>query len=389
MDFGSLPPEINSGRMYSGPGSASILTAAAAWDALSAELYAAASGIGSATSGLAADWLGPAATAMTQAVTPLTAWLAATAGQAEQAALQAQAAAAAHAAAFAATVPPPVIAANRAVLTALIATNILGQNSPAIAATEAQYEYMWAQDAVAMYAYAGASASAARLTPFTAPPSVVDPAGPASQRAGLARADGAATATQVQETLLAGSELLSTLPQALQGLSVSATVNSLDTALTSVSTSLSKLSSLTVPLNFAMYPLNYLDKGMGFAKAATATVTAAAAGAMKAVDYGTRSLGSLLPGAGGGAGLAASMGRSMSIGALSVPHAWTAVSASAPSVGSSAAGWSAALSGPAEAGPSGVPFVPLTSMGGRDSGGPSASRFELRSTVVPRSPAGG
>ncbi len=32
MDFGALPPEINSGRMYCGPGSGPMLAAAAAWD---------------------------------------------------------------------------------------------------------------------------------------------------------------------------------------------------------------------------------------------------------------------------------------------------------------------------------------------------------------------
>ncbi|EUA42649.1 PPE family protein [Mycobacterium xenopi 4042] len=52
-----------------------------------------------------------------------------TAAQAEQAANQARAAAAAYEAAFAATVPPPVIAANRSLLMSLIATNILGQNT--------------------------------------------------------------------------------------------------------------------------------------------------------------------------------------------------------------------------------------------------------------------
>ncbi len=36
MDFGALPPEIISARMYSGPGSAPMLAAAAAWDLLSA-----------------------------------------------------------------------------------------------------------------------------------------------------------------------------------------------------------------------------------------------------------------------------------------------------------------------------------------------------------------
>ena len=32
MDFAFLPPEINSGRMYDGPGSGPMLAAAAAWD---------------------------------------------------------------------------------------------------------------------------------------------------------------------------------------------------------------------------------------------------------------------------------------------------------------------------------------------------------------------
>ena len=35
----------------------------------------------------------------------------------------------------------------------LIATNLLGMNTPAIMATEAQYEEMWAQDVAAMLGY--------------------------------------------------------------------------------------------------------------------------------------------------------------------------------------------------------------------------------------------
>lgn len=101
---------------------------------------------------------------------PYLAWLSTTAAQAEQVANQARAAAAAYETAFAAMVPPPVIAANRALLMSLIATNILGQNTPAITATEAHYGEMWAQDAAAMYSYAGSSAAAATLTPFTPPP---------------------------------------------------------------------------------------------------------------------------------------------------------------------------------------------------------------------------
>ncbi len=38
LDFGALPPGINSGRIYTGPGSAPLLAAATAWDALASEL---------------------------------------------------------------------------------------------------------------------------------------------------------------------------------------------------------------------------------------------------------------------------------------------------------------------------------------------------------------
>jgi PPE-repeat protein len=70
--------------------------------------------------------------------------------QVKQAARQASAAAAAYEAAFGATVPPALVTENRAVLTSLVATNIFGQNTPAIATTETIYGEMWAQDATAM-----------------------------------------------------------------------------------------------------------------------------------------------------------------------------------------------------------------------------------------------
>jgi PPE-repeat protein len=171
MDFAFLPPEINSGRMYDGPGSGPMLAAAAAWDALAAELHSTATSYGSVISELSAGpWLGAASAAMTAATAPYVAWMRSTASQAEQTAIQAKAAAAAYEVTFAAMVPPPVIAANRALLQALVATNIFGQNSPAIAATETLYAEMWAQDATAMYGYAGASTSATTLTPFTPAP---------------------------------------------------------------------------------------------------------------------------------------------------------------------------------------------------------------------------
>ncbi len=123
---------------------------------------------------------------MAAAAAPYVAWMNTTAAQAEETGSQAKAAVAAYEAAFAATVPPPVIEANRALLMMLIATNILGQNTPAIAATEAHYMEMWAQDATAMYAYAGSSATASQLAPFTEPPQTTNTAG---TRSAIGRGD--------------------------------------------------------------------------------------------------------------------------------------------------------------------------------------------------------
>ncbi|GAB3003888.1 hypothetical protein MBOU_09570 [Mycobacterium bourgelatii] len=120
---------------------------------------------------------------MSAAAASYVVWLRATAAQAEETSAQAKAAAAAYQTAFSATVPPPIVAANRTQLLTLIATNVFGINTQAIAATEAQYAEMWAQDAAAMYAYAASSASATTLTPFNPPPQTTDPSGLAEQAA--------------------------------------------------------------------------------------------------------------------------------------------------------------------------------------------------------------
>ncbi|WP_260861252.1 PPE family protein [Mycobacterium simulans] len=181
--------------MYAGPGSGSMMAAAAAWDGLAAELSGMAAVYGSVISELtSARWVGPASRAMVAAAMPYVEWLSATAQQAEQAGMQARSAAAAYELAFLMTVPPPVIAANRALLTALIATNFFGQNTPAIAATEVLYAEMWAQDAAAMYGYASASLTAMELTPFTPPVNTTDPAALARQAAAVGAAAAPASA---------------------------------------------------------------------------------------------------------------------------------------------------------------------------------------------------
>jgi PPE-repeat protein len=199
VDFGLLPPEINSGLMYAGPGSGPMLAAAANWDEVAAQLEAAASGYSSEISQLTGQWSGPSSARMAAAAARHAAWLHTSAGQAAQTAARAYTAAAAYDTAFAMTVPPPVIAANRAQLMALITTNFLGQNTPAIAATEAEYTEMWVQDAAAMYAYAADAEVASTLQPFDEPSQTTNDTGQADQARSVAQNTSSRTQSAMQQ----------------------------------------------------------------------------------------------------------------------------------------------------------------------------------------------
>ncbi|WP_373155735.1 PPE family protein, partial [Mycobacterium marinum] len=168
MNFAVLPPEINSARLTIGAGLGPMLEAANAWQGLAGELGSAASAFSSVTTDLVSGgWQGAASTAMASAAAPYLKWLTTAAAQAGQAATQVRLAAAAFEAALAATVHPAAISANRSQFVSLVVSNLLGQNAPAIAAAEAAYEQMWAQDVAAMFGYrSGAESIAAALTPF-------------------------------------------------------------------------------------------------------------------------------------------------------------------------------------------------------------------------------
>jgi PPE-repeat protein len=191
MSFMVFPPEVNSALMYSGAGSGPLMAAASAWNELAADLESTATSYQSIIAQLTGGpWLGPTATRMASAAAPYIAWLQGSSIQAAQTSGQASLAAAAYESAFAATVPPSVIAANRALLAALIATNFLGQNTPAIAATEAHYMEMWFQDGLTMDTYAVTSQQATALPQHTPAPTTSD--GGASANAAAA-AQSAAT----------------------------------------------------------------------------------------------------------------------------------------------------------------------------------------------------
>ncbi|MHA7652009.1 PPE family protein [Mycobacterium sp. ML4] len=225
-DFAALPPEVNSGRMYSGPGSMSLMAAAAAWDRLAEDLQSAATAIGSAVADLTdLWWRGPAADSMAASARPYVSWLSATATLAEQTAMQSRAVAEAYELAFALTVPPSVVAANRTLLMTLIATNWLGQNTPAIATAEFDYAEMWLQDAVAMTGYAGSATAASTLKPFTSSPDTINSLGLADQALATANAtaitagNSATAVSATAEYLVVAAAVMSLLqrPAALAG----------------------------------------------------------------------------------------------------------------------------------------------------------------------------
>jgi PPE-repeat protein len=350
--------------MYAGPGSGPMLAAAAAWDGLAAELYSTAASYGSVISGLTSGpWLGPSSASMTAAATPYAAWINTTAAQAEQAATQAKAAAGAFETAFAATVPPPVIAANRALLMSLIATNILGQNTPAIAATEAHYAEMWAQDAAAMYGYAGSSAQASALTPFAPPPPTTNPGGLAGQAAAAAQTTASSAATNTQATL---SQLTSAVPQALQSLAQPLQSTSAATSATSGLTGILQSLGLTSLLSY-FSPASASVSSAGLSTSAGAWGSASHADAailgngyqiaamegriMDRLDQFGSTGSAGLGAAGGPAAGTAGLGRAPSVGGLSVPHSWVVAApavklavASLPSTSLSAAPTIAAAS---------------------------------------------
>ncbi|MEB3050262.1 PPE family protein [Mycolicibacter sp. MYC123] len=389
MDFGALPPEINSARMYAGTGPGSLLSSATAWQELAGELNSAATSYRSVVEGLTSGaWMGPSALAMAAAAGPYATWLGATGAQAQQAAAQLTAAVGAYETAYAATVPPSLIAANRSLQATLVATNILGQNTAVIAATEAEYLEMWAQDAAAMYGYAAASAAATQVTPFSSPPQTTDPSGQVSQAFSAAHSAASTTGTDTETLMSQGPQLISTTPSALQALATPTP----DPSTGASASSLSSLSSLSMPLRMAMMPMSMLMRmfmtGANGAKGATAGLAAAGAAAAPAAVAGTA--GSVtLTGFTGGTAATAGLGRGAAIGALSVPPAWTGmVVATTPAATALPVTGAAAPAGMGPASPI-PPMVPFGNLGGRGGFGATATQYDFRPTVIPRSPAAG
>jgi PPE-repeat protein len=385
FDFGALPPEINSTLMYTGPGSAPMMAAAAAWNNLAAELNTNADASQSVISTLTGDeWRGPAAAAMATAATPYIEWMHTTAAAAQNAANQAMASAAAYEAAYAMTVPPPVVVANRVQLAALVATNILGQNTPAIAATEAHYGEMWAQDAAAMYGYAATSAGAGKLAPLSDPAPTTNPGGLGGQAAAVAQATGTAGTSSG----LPG--LVSALPSATQ--SLSSPLAGAAAPASALSDFFSNNLVQNIPNGIidmaAWNGFNGIVSGILYAHTADAGLIsqglAPAFGGLGIAGWPAGSLPAAAATGVSGSPVLAGMGEASAVGKLSVPAGWSPATpvepaAAAPLAGS---GWTA----PAEEGggmntvAAGMPAYASAGRGGYGIG----PRYGVKPTVMPR-----
>ncbi|ASW90609.1 PPE family protein [Mycobacterium marseillense] len=405
LEFGALPPEINSGRMYAGPGSGPMMAAAAAWDEIAAEVGVAATGYNSVVTELiSGPWVGPASISMISAITPFISWLSAVAAQAEEAASQGRVAAAAFEAAFAMTVPPPVIAANRVLLANLVASNFLGQNTPAIAATEAQYMEMWAQDAGAMYGYAGSSLAASELAPFAPPPKTSTPDAAGNQAAAVAKAVAEPAGNTAQNT----SQLAS--PQALslnasQAVQAPATTTATNTASAGTTTSLKNIFG-DPTFNTIVFKqtsgLGYFSNGLAQFSSSIAQQltfgpggsTAGAGGAWYPTpQFASLGLGNL---GGGGvghlSGVTASAGQAARIGTLSVPQHWaTLTSAVSPATVSEMDATPVQAAATGTTGPANglLRGMPAGALGRRGATAGYVNKYGFRYSVLTRPPSAG
>ncbi|SON64038.1 putative PPE family protein PPE38 [Mycobacterium simulans] len=397
LDFAVLPPEINSARIFSGAGSSPLFTAAAAWEGLGADLQSSVSAIQSLLSDLTGGpWTGPASMAMAAAAAPYVSWLGAAAAQAELSATQARAAATAFEAALAATVHPAAVTANRVSLLSLIATNFLGQNTPAIAATEFDYVEMWAQDVGAMVAYyTGATSVASTLTPFSLPP--VSLAGLASQVGTQVTGFASQVGAQVAGAATAASAAVSPV---LQG-----AVAGLPGAVTAVQSAAAGLpvQSLMSAAQMGMYPASMMiGPLMQLGQSANASTAGLASAGMAAADL-PKFAGDVAPamkGLGGGAGMgaAADLGKARLVGAMSVPPTWQGSMPKGMASGAMA-GLGALPAEMAAAGTGGMGMMPMPMPMGAGAGagmpggmmgrgGAAAHVIQQRPSVVPRTGVG-
>ena len=396
FDFASRPPELTSALLYSGAGAGPLMAAASSFNNLSSELTSNAASYQSVISQLTgSEWTGPSSEAMSAAAQPYITWLDTTSAQLRVAATQATASAAAYEAAFSAAIPPPVILANRTALATLVATNILGQNTPAIAANEALYGEFWAQDAAAMYGYASsASAASGTLTPLTPPAQNTNPAAQGQQAAAVSSAAGNnGTSSALNNTLGGLQNASSAAANPAAAVPAQDTVGSVLSALNGlfavpiVGNTIYNV-GVTLAWNTAMMTATLPLLGHFLAGSPFGVTISDTAPLGAGLGFGTTLAGASSGVGGIGGATLAGMGSASSVGGMSVPAAWSAATP-VTTVGDTAlagSGWTAAADETAGMGGGGGMngVMPGMASAGKSGMGLSGPRYGVKPKVMPK-----
>jgi PPE-repeat protein len=402
MSFSLIPPEINSALMFSGAGSGPLLEASTAWNGLAADLESTATQYQTLITNLVTgSWLGPSSVQMASATAPYIAWMQGSAATAAQTGAQAQVAAAAYQTAYASMVPLPEIAANRALLAELVSNNFLGQNTGAIATTEANYLDMWIQDALGMDTYQLNSQAATALPAQVAAPQVASGAAPAAATAAAALpAD--ATDTLLLGVLNAIAELFgapstgTTVLTALDPTSLAAWLPAVASAFAANPTA----ALLPVQATYYMGMLGSTPARMFMSSGSSSGSGAAGSSLASGTDSLMENVGKFIDGKLGtvvsgvdgqlsswGSRISAGMAAAQHLGGLSVPNAWHGM---APEMARAAP----IMPDTSVAAPTmhaGLPSSPFSQglMGALAGRGVSSMGSRVAAKVMPRSPAGG
>jgi PPE-repeat protein len=350
MEFTTLPPEVTSALIHTGPGAESLIEASEAWQQLGANLEDSAENYGATLSSLVEAWHGPSSTAMVQAAEPYVNWLRTTAQQVQQIASSAQAAATAVNSVRAAVVPLGQVSANRALLAQLLATNGFGRNLPAIAETEAEYQSMWANNSAAMTRYQAASAQASTLPQFSSPSSTTSPAGTAKQSSAVS-----AATTSSSPTVSAATPAPAVAPGFDPSVGIVGEVNTYINQFVSSGFPINMLSYLAQNQSAQALAGVNAQIGQGVSEGESA-LGGGAGGALGGL--GRAGVGALGPGALGAAGLgqastSAATGVGVSIGKLTAPPAVVGLLP-----GQQVPVQLASAASPLSAGESGLPMLP-------------------------------
>ncbi|BBY24883.1 PPE family protein, SVP subgroup [Mycobacterium stomatepiae] len=378
MDFAALPPEITSTLVWSGPGSAPLMAAAAAYANLGAEVSTTATSWESIITTLTTDvWTGGGSSAAATAAQTIVTYLTDAAATLEQAGSAASASAAAFEAAYAGVVNPALVFTNRAEYAAALAA--VPFSLPVLTELETEYAEMWVQDATAMSAYQAASdAAAGMLQPVTPLASTVDPAGPALEDANslfqAADLQSLADALQITNPVVSNNLL-----QSIDGfLGTPSVLNAINGAVNTVAW----FTMITIPTAVS---LGHTLASAAVPAAAVSDVVPAGAGGI--IEGSVVSSVSPMAGAGGlGSAARASLGGASTVSRLSVPASWAANAAPATELAAATAplegsGWTAATE---EASVMGAPGMPGMVAGAKGAGAYAGPRYGFKPIVMPK-----